>query len=267
MLTVDDLVQALPKNLKTAATQALADKVNAVSQDPEIAKDIRDKFLSYTSVLKDGRFKMEDYLNAVTYVSFKMMNHTNQESYRRTFPQRYQGLTAKGMTDKDISAYVAAYNKNKLVNLVLEQTLIPAWVMNQDAYQKAINVQVELMLTANSEKVRSDAANSVLTHLKKPETKQVELSLGASESDGMKELKETLASLAQQQQTLIQQGVSTKEIAHQKLGQSLSSSFLGSPKGEVIDAEVVPEPGETEEALILDPVNPLTAFKPSLAAE
>ena len=64
---------------------------------------------------------------------------------------------------------MTSYNKNKLVNLILEQSMIPSWVLNQDMYQKALNVQCELMLTANSEKV-SDAANSILTHLKPPQS-------------------------------------------------------------------------------------------------
>ena len=32
--------------------------------------------MSYTSVMKDGRFKTEDYAHAVAYVSFKLMGLT-----------------------------------------------------------------------------------------------------------------------------------------------------------------------------------------------
>lgn len=38
----------------------------------------------------------------------------------------------------------------------------------QHIYQKAINVQADLMSNANSEMVRMQAANSILTHLAKP---------------------------------------------------------------------------------------------------
>ena len=224
MLTVDDLKLALPANLKTAATQSLADMVNNITTDPEMARNIRDNFVGYTHVLKEGRFKTEDYLSGVAYVSYKLMGYTNQESYKRTFPARYQALVAKGATEKDISAYVSSYNKNKLVNMILEQTLVPVWVLNQDLYQKAINVQANLMLTANSEKVRTDAANSLLTHLKKPETKQIELSLAVPENAGMDELKTLLTSLAHRQQEMIAQGVTTKEIAHQSFANGHTTS-------------------------------------------
>lgn len=220
MLTVVELREAFPPHMKHAASQELADKVNQYNADPDFAKSLRDNLISYTRVLQEGKFKAEDYISAVTYVSLKLMGFNNQESYARTFPDRYMILVARGADDKEISAYVAAYNKGKLVNLVLEQTLVPVWVLNQDLYQKAINVQAELMLFANSEKVRTEAANSLLTHLKRPEKHQVELSLGQAEAAGLNELKEMLTSLAQAQQGAIQGGMNTQAISHQRLARA-----------------------------------------------
>ncbi len=181
MLTKELVEQAVPANLKTSVTQQLVDMINNVSSDPLIAEQVRENFISYTAVLKDGKFKTEDYLHAVAYVSYKLMGKSNKEAYASTFPGRYQILVAKGTTEKDISAYVAAYNRGKLVNLILEQTLVPTWVLNQGIYQQAINTQALLMATANSEKVRSDAANSILTHLKKPDAAGPLISLDMNE--------------------------------------------------------------------------------------
>ena len=75
------------------------------------------------------------------------------------------------------------------------------------------------MQHADSEKVQTEAANSLLTHLKRPETKQVELSLDVKESDGMREMKDMLSNLAQTQIDLINAGVTTKKIAHQDMGE------------------------------------------------
>ena len=217
MLTREEVEKALPVNLKSAATQNFTDMVNNVTTDPLIAENIRNNFVGYTVVLRDGRFKTEDYLHAVTYVSYKLMGYTNLESYSRTFPQRYTDLVSKGTSSKDIAAYVSAYNRGKLVNLIVEQSLVPSWVLNQDLHQKAINVQADLMMNAASEKVRTDAANSLLTHLKKPETKDFQLSLNIEEASGMTELKNTLAQLASQQRELIESGVATKLIAAQPI--------------------------------------------------
>jgi len=213
VLSVQDVKQALPATLRSAATQELTDKINNIVADPIVAEQVRDNFISYAAVLKDGKFKTEDYLHAVTYVSFKLMGYNNEEAYARTFPARHQQLLAKGASKKEISAYVSAYHKGKLVNLIMEQTLVPTWVLNQDLFQKAINVQAELMITASSEKVRTEAANSLLTHLKRPEAKGLDIRMEVTDSSGMKELKDTLVKVAQQQQKAIESGVTTREIA------------------------------------------------------
>jgi len=217
MLTIEEVEKALPAQLKTNVSQQMVDELNNLSQDPIAAENMRNNFLSYTNVMMDGKFKLEDYVYAVVYTSYRIMGYNRRDAYSRTFPKRYQALKARGASEKDISAYVGAYNKNKLVNLIMEQTLVPVWILNQHVYQKAINTQADLMLNARSEKVRSDAANSLLTHLKKPETKQIELNIGIKEDSGMDELRGKLREMAELQQSLIEKGITTKEIAHQPI--------------------------------------------------
>lgn len=216
-LTVDQVAKALPANLKSAATQSLVDMVNNAVADPLVAEQVRNNFLSYTHVLKEGKFKTEDYLYAVTYVSFKLMGYSNQDAYFRTFPARHQALLAKGTTSKDMSAYVAAYHRGKMVNLIMEQSLVPSWVLNQDLYQKALNTQAELMVSSASDMVRTTAANSILTHLAKPKDQNFQLNIDVNESSGMNELRDALTRMAVQQQQLIQSGMTTKEVAGQRI--------------------------------------------------
>lgn len=238
MLTVDELKTALPLALKGSATQELTDKINQASVDPEAAEAIRENFVTHASVLTEGRFKMENYLDAVKYCTFKLMNNNNQEAYAKAFPQRYQKLVAAGRSSKEISAYVANYNSNKLVNMIMEQSIIPSWIMFQDVYQEAIKTQFELMRTASSEKVRAEAANSILTHLKRPETKKLEIDLGVKKDTGLEALKASMSQLAEQQLQLIGQGVSTREIAHQQL--------VPKEQDEILDAEVVSDNDDDE---------------------
>lgn len=267
MMTVELLKATLPKAMQSSATQEWADHINAIVLDPEVAEEVRNNFLSYTKVLQEGKFKTESYLDAVTYVTHKLMGYSNQDAYIRTFPQRYQTLVARGISAKDLSAYVAAYHSNKLVNLILEQSIVPSWLLNRDVYQRAINTQFELMTDVDvSAKVRSDAANSILTHLKQPEAQKIELEVGVKQSGGVADLMATMRQLAKQQQELIQAGVPARQVAQQKLtvdGQE-----------EVVDAEFreagpVPSPGgsmaKTEVALEcrVPPVPRQSLFSPS----
>ena len=95
---------------------------------------------------------------------------------------------------------------------------MPSYVLNQDLYQKALNVQAELMITAKSEKVRSDAANSLLTHLKMPETQKVELDIGVKEDGSIAALRATTLELARQQRLMVEAGaLNAQQVAHSKL--------------------------------------------------
>lgn len=217
MLTTDQIEKALPVTLRSSVTQSLVDRINNAVSDPEIAENIRENFLSYSTVLKEGRYKTEDYLNAVMYVSFKLMDMSNKDAYARAFPTRYATLLAKGMTEKDISAYVSAYHKGKLVNKIMEQALVPTWVLNQDIHQKAINQLSYLMMNADSQKVQSDSANALLTHLAKPKEAGPLINIDMTNTNGVDEMRDMLAKLAKQQQDLIASGMTAKSIAAQSI--------------------------------------------------
>lgn len=218
LMSVEQIKEALPDKFRKSVNQELVDEINTLLADPDMYEQFRDNLVSYTQVLTEGKFKLTDYVNAVKYVSYRLMNMTQLDAYRRTFPDKYQRFIAKGVLPKDISSYVHAYNKSKLVNLIMAQTMVPFHVLNQDLRQKALNVQVELMMSAKSEKVRSDAANSVLTHLKPPEVQKVELDIGVKESSAIADLRESTMALVAQQRTALQAGVMTaKDLAEAKL--------------------------------------------------
>lgn len=218
LLTTEQFKQVVPNQFKACVSQELIDQINQTLADPDMYETYRDNLLGYAHVMREGKFKMEDYINAIKYCSHKIMGASNIDAYVKTFPDKYQAMLSAGKNAKDISSFVTSYNKNKLVNLILEQSMIPSWVLNQDMYQKALNVQCELMLTANSEKVRSDAANSILTHLKPPEVTKVELDIGLKKDSAMEDLKHTLTELALKQQQFLGAGVTqVKDLAQQKL--------------------------------------------------
>ena len=218
MLTLDQFQLALPDKVKKSINQELIDQINNTLSDPEMFESYRDNLISYTKVMADGKFKVTQYIDAVRYVSFELMGCTNIEAYTKTFPDKYQRFIQQGVQAKDIASYVTAYNKSKLVNLIFEQTLIPSHVLNQDLYQRALNVQADLMMNAKSEKVRCDAANSLLTQLKAPEVKKVELDIAVKEDSAIANLRATTLELARQQRLMLESGaMNAQEVAHGKL--------------------------------------------------
>jgi hypothetical protein len=218
VLTVDEFKNALPEKVKKSINQELIDQINKTLGEPEMYEAYRDNLMSYTRVMADGRFKVQDYVHAVKYVSHKLMGASNIEAYSKTFPDKMINFSNQGVSSKDIASYVTAYNKGKLVNLIFEQTLIPSYVLNQDLYQRALNVQADLMISAHSEKVRCDAAAHLLNALKMPEVSKVELDVKVSENSVISQLRQTTLELARQQREMIQAGgMSAQQAAHSRV--------------------------------------------------
>lgn len=214
-VTVDQFREMLPAGTRKSLTPDVVNQINTLLNDPDMFETYRDNLLSYSKVMADGRFKLTSYVAAVKYVSHKLAGRTNQDAYAITFPDKMARFAKNGLSRKDISAYVSAYANSKLVTLIMEQAMIPLWLANQDNFQKAVNVQVELMLTAQSEKVRSDAANSVLTHLKRPESAKVELDINVKEDSAIAALRDTTAQLLAQQKSMLSSGaMNAQEVAH-----------------------------------------------------
>lgn len=218
LITEDVFVRALPKKLKGKVTPEVIDGINKVITEPGLRENYRDNLLAYTGVMTDGKYKLQSYIDAVKYVSYKLLGSSNIEAYTKTFPHRFQRLVNEGADEKTISSYCAAYNKNQLVNKIFEQTLVPTHVLNADLYQKALNRQAYLMMNANSEKVQSDAANSILQQLRMPETQKIELDVGIKQDKSIDDLRQSTLELVAQQRKMIESGVMhVKEIAESKL--------------------------------------------------
>jgi len=216
-LTKEEFDKALPRHLVGTLARSTLERLNDINEDPIIANEIRDNFVSYSVVMSEGKYSVKGYMEAVAYVSYKMMGYTNRQAYEMVFPSRVEKLRQRGVEEKNIAAHVTSYNKGKMVNAILERTLVPTWVLNQDIHQKAINRLAHLMIHAHSEKVQSDSASALIGHLKPPQPKEVNLNIGAREDQGLLDLREALLSLAQKQKDLIGKGVDTRDITEQKL--------------------------------------------------
>ena len=215
-LTKEQFLRVLPKECKARLTDETLDNINNVLGDPQLRENYRDNLLSYTSVMKDGRFKIQSYVDAVRYVSHKLLGSSNIEAYTKTFPARFQRMTNEGMDNRQINSFCTAYNKTALVNKIMEQTLVPSHILNADLYQKALNVQASLMTDDDvSPKVRSDAANSLLVHLKMPENTKIELDVNVKQDKSIDDLRATTLELVKQQKLMLESGAMTpKEVAH-----------------------------------------------------
>jgi len=214
LLTKEQLQASLPKRVRANVTDDIVGFINATEGD-DFRGVFKENLLSFSDVMGQGnKFRMVDYVNAVKFVSFKLLGDGNLIAYSKTFPERYQRLVDSDTPGKTISSYASNYGKGELVNKIMERTLVPVHILNMDVHQEAINTQAELMRSAKSETVRQKAAECLITQLKAPETAKIELDVNYS-NDSIDELRETTRALAQQQMKLIKSGAVTAEaMAH-----------------------------------------------------
>ena len=217
-ISLEEFKNALPDKMKKSVSPQLAQDVMDMISHPDLHETFRENLIGYTTVMTEGRAKLQDYVNAVKFCTYKVMGKSNIEAYSLAFPDRIADFTARNVSAKDIASYVTAYHKGKLPTAIMKQSLVPSWILNQDMYQKALNAQFELGMTATSEKVRADALDSVLKHLTPPAEAKVELDLGGTANDAIKALQETTMALVAQQRQAIQAGVATAgQMAEQGL--------------------------------------------------
>lgn len=207
----------IPKTQRGLITPEFVEKLNAWNDDPKLVDSFKENLLSYTGVLKDGKYKLEDYVYAIKYVSYKLLGSSDIDAYAITFPDRYQRLSDEGLDRNGISPYAAAYKKNKLVNAIIEQTLVPSHVLNAPLYQEALNELAYIMCNGKSEMARVNAATAILTATKQPEKTKIELDISVNNKDAINELRRATEELVNAQLESIKSGTSVKFIAESRI--------------------------------------------------
>lgn len=214
MLTVAELKEVVPKQHRTKVSQSFVDTLNTMVKDPQMAEVYQKNIITYSHVLQDGRFKLTDYFNAVLFVSYKMMGLSSMAAYQKVFPDKCRDMVNRNVSAKDMQAYASTFNKNKLVTLIYEQTLIPDHIMYASVRHRAIAAQANLLNSTN-EYVVQKAADSLMNHLKAPESAKISIEMGTKDTGVLADLSEALNRLSNQQSIAIQAGsLSAKQIAH-----------------------------------------------------
>lgn len=217
-VTVEELKILYPVKVAGKVLEQAAEILNTATEDMDyvMAKEFRDNCLSFIDILKNSKSRVSfaDYVNACKFATFKLAGNTDVRAYALTFPDRIRRMERDKVPNSHLYQYASIYSKNKTVVEVMAKLVVPTHIMFQDIFHQAVKVQSELMLNDSiSPKVRSDAANSLMTHLKTPEVKQAELKVDVQGSGAIEQLAEALGSLSGKQSEMLREGrYSLKDI-------------------------------------------------------
>lgn len=210
-VTVEELKILYPVKVAGKVLEQAAEILNTATEDMDyvMAKEFRDNCLSFIDILKNSKSRVSfaDYVNACKFATFKLAGNTDVRAYALTFPDRIRRMERDKVPNSHLYQYASIYSKNKTVVEVMAKLVVPTHIMFQDIFHQAVKVQSELMLNDKiSPKVRSDAANSLMTHLKTPEVKQAELKVDVQGSGAIEQLAEALGSLSGKQSEMLREG-------------------------------------------------------------
>ena len=214
MFTHIELQDLVPKKQKHVITEELVDDINKIASNPEYGKEFRETMLTYSSVLSNSRYSLNEYVNATKFVTLVLLEHLDIDAYKIVFPIKYAELVALGKTRSGISPYATSYKKSKLVSQIFEQTLVPTHVLNAPFLQEAINVTRQLMHGAKSETVQQKAAETLITHLKPPEAAKIQVDVSHNIPDVVKDNESIMYELAEKKLELMRLGADIKEVAN-----------------------------------------------------
>ena len=217
-MEIEAVKRLVPKNQRGMITPEFCNRVEKCVNDPVLAEQIKNNFISYLNVLSTGKFSMDEYLNAVKYVSFKLLNYTNRDAYAATFPDRWERMVKEGVEEKRMDAYVAMYNKSKLVVAIYEQTIVPTYVLNAPLHQEALNVLAKMIKDPSVRGMaKVKACEAILTHTKQPEIVKGELTIGLQENETIAELREVTEQLANTFRASIGKGKTLQDVAEAQI--------------------------------------------------
>ena len=217
----EELQSAVPAVFRGNINDEVMKEINNNLKIADLEDSYSEQLIWFGNILSDTRYSLSNYVKAVKYVSLKAVGHTNISAWGITFPDRVKRLKGLGKTSKDIHNHVASYTRSALVVKMLGQAMMPVHLVNQKAFQDAINVQVYLMNNAKSETVRTTAANSILTNVKPPEAIEIDVAVthtdtGASAIDILKSVSVDLAT--QYAKGLKDKSITLEQVAQAKMG-------------------------------------------------
>ena len=199
---IDEIVDKMKMVDKRFGEGPHEEALRKIVEFHDAPEEFAEQLVTFSSVLKTGRYKAEAYLKAVQYCSHRQMNMSMIASYRKTHPDRCFRNGEK-KPEGTIQALASLYDKTAIVQGILSQMQIPLHIMMMAERVKAANVLASLMVHSDNERIQMESADKLLNHIAVPETMKVELDIGIKTDDTLTELNEKLTALANMAQTKI----------------------------------------------------------------
>lgn len=207
-LSIELIRSSVPRNFRGHINEEFIDELSKAFSDPDWSREFKENFLTYSKVLNecDANVNIWDYVNAVKFITYKMMGYSIDEAWKRVFPKKAEECIKNGKKEF-INRYANGYNKREIVIKIAKQAMIPSYILNAPMYQRALNVLNDMLddpSVRGMAKVK--ACETILNYTKPPEVNKAEVQVTIKQNDAITELREIAEAFAKSQQKAIVDG-------------------------------------------------------------
>jgi hypothetical protein len=247
-ITAEQIKRLLPKGSSHQVADNVVEAINSVEDTVGLGQQEHNyKFLAHINVLKEGNWSVEQYNEALLFVTTSAYTKNNTEAWQIIKPLEYQRLMdqqesrkAEGKVPINIHAHVSEYNRSDLVVALRTRLALAPSVMLAPVRDEAFGVLTNIMrgIAAPgpdgepqrvSPNIQMQAASKLVEALAPPEDNSLEIKLGMS--DDAKSVQQNVADQMR--------GISEMMAKQFAEGRSLSSvQKIGVKVNRVVDLEV-----------------------------
>lgn len=215
-LSDEDFVKQFKQETRRDLKDSDHDVLDNILVGNEYQDDIKRQIIKFSKVVKEiPNISSADYIRAVYYVSLYLQGLSQEQAYRKVFPER---VARKREGTSTISNSANAYHHSMTVQNIWKQVSVEDSVQFVDKRWKAYAKLEEIMDDPeSSRKEQIEAAGKLANLLKAPKDTTVRVDVGY-QSQEMVALENKLAEMANQQLNMITNGqASNKEIVEAEI--------------------------------------------------
>jgi len=152
-ITADQIKRLLPKGSSHQVATNVVEAINSVEDTVGLGQQEHNyKFLAHINVLKEGNWSVEQYNEALMFVTTSSYTANNTEAWQIVKPMEYQRLVDQqaqrkidGKVPINIHAHVSEFNRSDLVVALRTRLALAPSVMMAPVRDEAFGVLTNIM--------------------------------------------------------------------------------------------------------------------------
>lgn len=210
---IEKIRSGVPHELRQRFTPKAVNKMLERIDDEESKDSFIENLIDFSALLGDGRYSHTAFVNAVKFVTYRLMDRSKLDCYKLTFPDKYERMLEAGRDKNHIATVAWRYANGKLPTDMMKQARVELSVIFTAERVKVATELSKIALYSPKELNRIKAAEVFLTHTAPPD-EGMQLDVNVTGDDTIQKLTQLLSDQAiRQKEKIITGEYTAAEVA------------------------------------------------------